>query len=260
MGERFWSVCVTPIVYCERCGEQISPEGINVEEAIAHCRSCGVLRSLVNPMLDSMFEVPQADAIPRGCSRVFADNETVLKVRMLSGGSMLALVITACVSGVMVPFIGQAISISFYHATGTVPQWLPAIGNWSQFTNGIPPAWFLVVYWLFLTPFIAAIVYLAVMTVHAFWGRAVVRISGDEVRVFIGALGLGRRLRCRRSSVLRVGIGPMQWFGRNTTAPAIEIEADESLRFGITMPAKRRAWLVATLRDTLLKPRPCGDS
>jgi hypothetical protein len=197
-------------------------------------------------------------APPAGCScEEGAGGGLVVRARNRDlGGAAFFLVPCLLWNAIISIFIFGAIAGLYTHLVGPLPAWFPISSKGKD--NLLDPATPLsqtLGLCLFLVPFIAIGVALVVAFLSTFLGRVEVTVHGNtgRVRTSVGRLGWSRRFDATR--VTRVEAGRTAYTINDQRWPAIQLEADRILRFGLLLPARRREWVIAVLRMRLILQR-----
>lgn len=249
---------------CPNCGAAIPADAVNIGEGVALCRSCSTLTRLsalapASPAAaaeESSLAGVNPGAPPRGCSMSGDGAQTVLvaSARSLSGAAG-ALFFAVFWNGIVSVFVCIALASTIKHLFGSVPSWFPAppMNSGSGTTAGAGmPLGMTIFLWVFLLPFIGIGLLVAGVTLVCLFGRVEARVRTDRAVVFTGFGPVGWRRSFDPAKVRSVKIGETTWKQNDRTKPVIEIEGEETVRFGSMLPEGRRVWLAAALREILV--------
>lgn len=243
---------------CPACGHLIAQDDINVEEGVALCRACGALSRLSDVTGQPAVDPTALAAPPAGCAcEEVPGGGLVVRARNRDiGGAAFFLLPSLLWNAIISIFILGAIAGLYTHLVGPLPAWFPISSKGKDdLLDPATPLRHTLGLCLFLVPFIAVGVALVVAFLSTFLGRVEVTIHGHDgrVRTSLGRLGWSRRFDA--SHVTRVDAGRTAYTVNDQRWPAIQLEADRTLRFGVLLPAQRREWMIAVLRMRLVLQR-----
>ena len=219
---------------CPQCSRILPVEDVNVGNDVAFCRSCNVAHALS----DMVHEEDITSGVnfndpPRGISYDAGYNRLELTASQRSiGGALGTLFISLFWNGIVSIFVLLALSSTLSLGGVPTPAWFPA-----PEMNDSDMGWGMTIFlWLFLTPFIL----IGLAMISAFFmclgGRTVVKIDGEDGKIFSG-------------------VGPIGWTKHFTRSEVTDVRIDTQYSSTVTYEfTKRRS------RSTLFRNPPAGTS
>lgn len=159
----------------------------------------------------------------------------------------LALAISFFWNGVVWTLAFAVASATVFLITGSVPSWMPDPGAGGQPVS----VGFVILFWVFLAPFLMIGLVLLGSTLVMIFGRVEVRLRGAEGTAFAGIGPVGRTHRFDASRVTDVRDEMVSW-SRSGPDYAIVIEWGRRTKIGSMLPDDRREWMCAVLRRLLI--------
>lgn len=247
-------------IICGQCAGTIPTEDVNIGEGVALCRACGTV-SRVADMVASQVGVPAADPrdVPSGC-RVDSDGVSTSYVASArSFGSVATLLFVSLFwNGIVSVFVLIAIASTLQHMGVTLPSWFPAptSSGQGQPSGGSGMSVGMTIFmWVFLTPFILIGSGMIVGLLTSLFGSVRVRFEGRDAAAFVGIGMVGRTKRFNASSVTSVRLVDSDTKVNDRPVKCIEIEADETVKFGTMLSKRRRQWLAAVVHQHVFGTR-----
>ena len=247
----------TPIPTCPSCQRTIPPEDFNVSTDLAFCRACNANHSLAALWEDARLDSELVRHVPGTWQRTGPRGEIVLGASHRSLGAALgALGIALFWNGIVSVFVAIALSSTLNLLGFGHPGGLPVFKS----EDG-PVGWGMTIFlWCFLTPFIAV----GAVMIGAFFmslaGRCVVSITPDRGTIFTGVGPFGRTRRFVPADVKRVSLRSK--FHTDSDGDRhrderiyLDLHNGTDLRFGASLPSRRKQQLAALLRQTLGQAR-----
>jgi hypothetical protein len=241
-----------PTPVCSKCRRTIPPEDINVVKDVAYCRDCNISYRLseltFNSELDATVDLNRP---PKG-TWFFNDGAGVVAgATNRSLGTAFGLLFFALFwNGIVSVFVCLALSGTLHFLHVPQPGWFPA----PKMNGGDMSGGMLLFLWLFLTPFIAIGLTVAVSCLNCLFGHTEVHVSGAQGTVFtgIGALGWRRRFDASQVKEVRV-LQTTSNKGQNSFSLLIETREGKQTKFGSLLASERRQFILGALRKTLLR-------
>ena len=241
---------VTPT--CSKCRRVIPSDCIRVANDVAYCRACNVSYRLSELTHDEDREGGlDLHRPPPGAWFRNDRGGTVIGASHRSLGTGAGLLFIALFwNGIVSIFVLLAVAATLHHLHFPVPEWFPA-PNLNKAPMSVGMTLFL---WLFLTPFISIGLFLAGSALSSLFGRTEVRLLNSRGTVFtgLGVLGWTRRFDAAQVKTVRLH----QQFnreGRDRYAIVAETREGKEIKFGSLLPPERRQFVLAALRQTLLR-------
>jgi len=235
---------------CPFCGVLLAQEQINIKEGVAQCAGCGRLSKLSDVMEYAETESRMLQ-LPTGCSIMDTGNEIHIRATLRSIPKALgALAISLFWNGIVSVFVLLAIAGLWSNLIGPMPDYFPA-----PEVNDKPMSLGMAIFlWIFLTPFIVLGAGMIFSIFLYLAGRVDVRVSEyhASARTSVGPFRWTKRFD--PNAVTKVTIGETFWRSNDSANPLIQIDADDTIKFGSSLSEVRRDWLRAVLQVLLLQP------
>jgi hypothetical protein len=184
------------------------------------------------------------DHPPRGVTMErTAEGGVVIRTRLFSSATMFFIVFALFWNGIVSVFVCCAVVLTCRHFDWDVPGFL---SFFKEGTKDEMPWWGL---WLFLTPFIAVGVGMAIAALRGVFGTCVIRVANDEGSVYTGVGPLGRTQRFHPQSVKRSSLrdNGQRLNGVAQHSPRIEMNNGREITLPNLGPL-RNTWIAFALR------------
>lgn len=246
---------VTPT--CPKCSQVIPNGDINVANDVALCRACNLAYKISDLARGSGID-PNVDLSrpPAGVWKRSSGLGTIIGASHRAFGSAIGIFLFAAFwNGIVSVFVGLALASTLALLGIQPPGWLPLpISKGSAMGVGMT-----IFLWLFLTPFIVIGVVMIVAFLSCLAGKTEIRVRDWQAEIFQGIGPLGRTKKFKTELVKDVRIEDQQWRDsdgdrRRNTHIIVELTEGKPLKFASSLPAERRQFLAASLREALLAP------
>ena len=242
------------VPFCPKCQGLLPAADINVAKDLAYCRACNLAHALSGLVAEQELVSAPCD-LQRPPAGTWYDQgpvDTVIGASHRSWPAALgALAVCLFWNGIVSVFVLIALSDSLHKLGIEAPAWFPA-----PKMNDRTMDWGAVVFlWLFLTPFIAIGSGMLLYLLSAVAGRTEVRLCQNQGTIFVGIGPLGWKRRFSTALVHTVTLREKIRQGKNgNTAQQevhLELQDGETLEFGSMIPEERQHFFVSALRRAL---------
>lgn len=241
---------------CPKCLTVLPADDINVAKDLAYCRACNLAHALSDLVDDEILaNPPDLQHPPAGTWHEPGTVDTVIGASHRSWAAALgSLAVCLFWNGIVSVFVLVALSGTLYNLGVELPSWFPA-PEMNDKTMGWGAVLFL---WLFLTPFIAIGIAMAVVFLSSLAGRTELRLRPDLGTIFVGIGPLGWTRRFDPAFVQAVKLHEKTWRDsdgdvRNQREIHLGLQNGKTFKFGSMLRDERRRFLVAALRQALSK-------
>jgi hypothetical protein len=239
---------------CPNCDTPLESTAINIQEGVALCPTCGQLTRLSLLNLSARAEPEILSQMPSGCRVESTAQSLTIWVSNRSVSDFLGHCVFAIFwNSILTIFLLQALAGLYFNMIGPLPDWFPTLGA----ENGIPlvndkamGVGMTVFFCLFLTPFVIVGLWMSLTAVFSLYGSVVVFIGETESWVAPGIGGIRWRKRFDPRQVSAIYYQREQGEDASNT---IEIQAERSIKFGVTLSKPRSEWLFVVLKNLLLQ-------
>lgn len=236
------------LMKCPKCKSAIDVADLNMAQGVALCRVCGDLKMLSEVMSVPVMDPADASQPPAGCRVEDWGSGVRYEASCRSIPAAIGTGIFATFwNGVTWTILLNFLSGATTQSTGSSPQTTPAEHDPAGTQAGLAFAF------LFMIPFVAIGIGMAIGFIVSVFGKVVVTIEGDEGRVRTGVGVLSWTRRFDVGAVKAVTLGQTSYLVNNQHKPLIVIEGAKTLKFGSGLSDRRRKWLAAMLAERLVR-------
>ncbi len=241
-----------PTPVCTKCRRPIPPDDINVANDVAYCRGCNLSYRLSELTLDDNLETwVDLNQPPRGAWFINAGGDSVIGATNRSLGTAFGLLFFALFwNGIISIFVLFALSGTLHVLNLPQPDWFPA----PKMNGGSMGGGTVLFLWLFLTPFMAVGLFVAVSCLNCLFGRTEVRVAGAQgaISTGVGALSWRRCFDASQVKAVRI-LQTINSKGQDSFSLLIETREGRQFKFGSLLSGERRQFILSALRKTLLR-------
>jgi hypothetical protein len=241
---------------CSKCKTVIPSDDVNVANDLAFCRACDLSFKLSELTYGSELTADlDVHHPPQGAWYHSDGAGTVIGASHRSVGAALGtLAIALFWNGIVSVFVLIVTASTLRHFGMSLPEWFPA----PKMNGGDMGVGMTIFMWIFLTPFIAVGMALALAFLSALGGRTEVQINNAQSMVFVGIGALGYRRRFDASSVKDVRIDDKVWRDsdgdrQRKTNIVIETREGKLIKFGSMLREDRRKFMAGAVRNAVVR-------
>ncbi len=242
---------------CPNCDEPIESDAMNIKEGVALCPECGQLAKLSELRLSERSIQDILDEPPRGCSiRETGFHTTVTASLRSVTGFLGATGLALFWNGIVSVFVLIAVAGLYSNLIGPLPNWFPAPGveNGQPMMNDKPMNLGVTLFLcVFLIPFVTVGTGMVVAALLSLSGRIDVVIDGNRSYVATGFRILRWKRKFDAKHVQQISLCNRKWQSDEGDNRQIELVADRTIKFGSMLSEIRMEWLLAVLKEILLK-------
>ena len=244
---------VTPT--CPRCKCVIPSDDVSVANDVAFCRSCNLSHRFSALALGTVVDENIDVSRPPGGTWFQRDGRgAIIGATHRSLGQAFGLLFFCLFwNGIVSVFVMLAAASTLRHLGVSLPHWLPSMAS----KGNLLPVGMTIFLWLFLTPFIAIGLGMAVAFLSCIAGRTEIRIQGNEAVLFNGIGPIGFRKRLSISEVKDVRIEDKRWRdsdGDSRRKAHIVIDTNRKpINFGSMLTDERRRFVAGAVKKELVR-------